>query len=496
MHDRTPQSWGTRRTRLSKGILDESVMQRRQALARTLGRNTDLRSLQKSATTPRGFSALLHAGSRLLKGSDGTVMIVFALFFSLLMGLLGFAIDAGQFLYAKRQLQSAVDAAALAGALEESQCGSTSDCTIMQTAAAQAVVENGFPSPATYTNCNSAANSQIGMTLVVNNGPCALGAGDPNQGSSKYVEVIATLRQNTMFWGMLGMRHVKIAARAEATVGAPSGCVFILDPNASQAFLFNGGATISAPCGIQVNSSSSTAFEYDGGSLTAKYLNVVGSDLINDGGSGLDAAVKTGASSVADPLASLPAPTIGACGTSTSSPYHGVSYGALLNAGASTFYPGVYCGGITLNANATATFNPGLYIIKGPVVIGASDTVTGSDVTFYFESNSWTSNGAASANLSAPTTGTYAGILFYQAHGDTDTFILDSNTTSAFQGTFYLPDGPLTINGGANLAAYMLLDVHDLTVDSGVNLTIGTDYSSLPNGSPLGSSGAQAALTE
>ena len=450
----------------------------------------------KSASVPRALRALLNAGHPLFKGTDGTVLVVFALFFALLMGVMGFAVDAGQFLYAKRQLQSAADAAALAGALEESQCGGTANCTIMQTAATRAVVENGFPSPTVYTQCDSTASSQTGMTLVVNNGPCALGAGDPNQGSSKYVEVIATVQQNTMFWGMLGLRHVKIGARAEATVGAPSGCIFILDPSASQAFLFNGGATISAPCGIQVNSSSGTAFEYNGGSLTAKYVNVVGSDLINSGGSGLNATVKTGASSVADPLATLAAPTIGACGTSTSSPYHGVSYGALLNAGASTFYPGVYCGGITLNANATATFNPGLYIINGPVVIGASDAVTGSGVTFYFESNSWTSNGAASANLTAPTTGAYAGILFYQAHGDTDTFILDSNTTSVFQGTFYLPDGPLTINGGANAAAYMLLDVHDLTVDSGVNLTVGTDYSSLPNGSPLGSSGAQAALTE
>jgi hypothetical protein len=54
----------------------------------------------------------------------------------------------------------------------------------------------------------------------------------------------------------------------------------------------------------------------------------------------------------------------------------------------------------------------------------------------------------------------------------------------------------LTINGGANLAAYELLDVHDLTVDSGVNLVIGTNYSSLPNGSPLGAASAQAILTE
>jgi Flp pilus assembly protein TadG len=449
-----------------------------------------------SNSNPFTVRALLNAGYRLMTRKDGSVFVLTVLFGGILLGVLAFAIDVGQLLYTRRQLQSVANAAALSAALELQQCGSTPACTLMQTAASQAAIENNFPTATVYTQCNFNANSQTGMTLVVNNGPCALGTSDPNHGLTTYVEVIATIQQKTMFGAMLGVRNVMLGTRAEATLGPPSACVTILDSNASQAFLFNGGATVSAPCGITVNSNSGTAFEFNGGSLTANYVNVVGGDMINNGGSGLNATVKTGASAVTDPLASLPVPTIGACGTSTSSPYHGVSYGALLNSGASTFFPGVYCGGITLNANATATFNPGLYIINGPVVIGASDTVTGSGVTFYFENNSWTSNGAASMNLTAPTTGTYAGILFFQAHGDTDTFILDSNTTSVAQGTFYLPDGPLTINGGANLAAYELLDVHDLTVDSGVNLVIGTNYSSLPNGSPLGAASAQAILTE
>jgi len=440
--------------------------------------------------------ALRDAGVRLATRTDGTVVVLFALFGTLLLGTLGFAIDAGQLFYAKRQLQSAADAAALAGALEIQQCGGTLACSAMQTAASQAVVENNFPTPTVYTQCDTSANSQTGMTLVVDNGPCALGTSDPNHGSSNYVEVTATVQQKTMFWGLLGIPHLKLGARAEATVGSSNVCLVILDPSGSQALLFNGGATISASCGIDVDSSSSNAFVYDGGSLTATTLNVVGGDLINGGGSGLNATVKTGASALPDPLSSLPAPSIGACGTSTSSPYTGASYGLTLNSGNSTLNPGVYCGGITLNSGANATLNPGLYIINGPVIVGSGDTVTGSGVTIYFESSSWTSNGAASMNLTAPTTGTYAGILFFEARGDTSTFILDSNTSSKCQGTFYLPSAQLTMNGGSNLGVYALFDVYDLIVNSGTNLTVGTDYSSLPNGSPLGGSGGQAALTE
>ena len=66
----------------------------------------------------------------------GSVCIVTLLVFA------GLAIDVGRIRYEKRQMQAAVDAAALAGAIEMSTCGSTADCSAMTTAAKSALAEN------------------------------------------------------------------------------------------------------------------------------------------------------------------------------------------------------------------------------------------------------------------------------------------------------------------------------------------------------------------
>ena len=98
-------------------------------------------------------------------------------------------------------------------------------------------------------------------------------------------------------------------------------------------------------------------------------------------------------------------------------------------------------------------------------------------------------NGNAHANFVAPTTGTYTGILYYQAHGDSNQVILNGDSTSVWQGAIYVPSAQLTLNGGANLAAYTILDVNTLIVNGNDQFTLGDDYTSLPNGSPVGNSG-------
>jgi hypothetical protein len=65
----------------------------------------------------------------------------------------------------------------------------------------------------------------------------------------------------------------------------------------------------------------------------------------------------------ADPLASMPTPTVLSCGSSTKSPYHG-SASALTITGTATLYPDyAYCGGITINNGANVTLQPGTYVL-------------------------------------------------------------------------------------------------------------------------------------
>jgi hypothetical protein len=101
---------------------------------------------------------------------------------------------------------------------------------------------------------------------------------------------------------------------------------------------------------------------------------------------------------VADPFASVPAP-------STS--------GACQNGFAAALTPGKYCAGLSLSGDVALA--PGVYVISGGTFrINANANVTGSGVTFYLTNGARLQfNGNASMDLSAPTSGPYAGMLFF-----------------------------------------------------------------------------------
>lgn len=448
---------------------------------------------QTTATTHKRFSdlgrvarAVRVAAGRKCLSEHGNILVLTALSLTLLCGVLALAIDVGQLYATKSQLQTLADAAAMAGAMEVTSCGGTANCTALQTAASSALTENGTTSFTTVTQCGT--TTKTGVILTINNGPCKLGSSDPNHSNTKYVEAVVSKPVTTFFAGALGIPSVTVSARSEAGGGSPSYCVVVLDPSASQALTMNGGSNLQASCGLIVDSSASSAAVFNSGVVVkTTILNIHGGDL-NNGNNSLSPSPSTGAAVYSDPLSTLSKPTVGSCGTSTSSPYSGSQYQVTENSGQSyVFKPGVYCGGIQINGNATATFSPGTYIIKGSMTLNGGDSVSGSGVTFYFSSGSLTMNGASHANFTAPTTGTYAGILYYQDSSDSNSVILDGDSTSVWQGILYAPKAQLTLNGGSNLAAYTGIVV-DTLMDNTANFTLGSDYSSLPGGNPLGGS--------
>jgi Flp pilus assembly protein TadG len=431
---------------------------------------------------------------KILNDEQGQVLVLTALAMTLLLCFLALAIDVGQLYYTQRQLQTAADAAALSGALESSQCGATSNCLAMQQAAQAALVENGISGATLYTQC--AATKGTGTELTLNNGPCALGSADPNYKNTGYIEAVASRQTPTFFASLMGFKSVDVTARSEAALGPPQFCLDVLNPTASQAMLMNGNSSLDAHCGVIVDSSSGTALLANGHvTLTASAINVHGQDLLN-GNPSVSPTPQLNAPTQPDPLANTPVPQSSGCGATTTSPYTGSPHQVTVNGGgqAAVFNPGTYCGGITLNGNASGSFNPGTYIIQGPMVVNGGDTITGNGVTFYFATSSLTMNGNTHADLVAPTTGTYAGILIFQSPTDSTSLILNGDTTSVWQGAIYVPDAQLTLNGGANLAAYTILDVNTLVVNGNDTFTLGKDYSSLPGGPPI--KGTSAYLME
>lgn len=160
-----------------------------------------------------------------------------------------------------------------------------------------------------------------------------------------------------------------------------------------------------------------------------------------------------------------------------------------------TLSPGVYAGGISISNNANITFNPGTYILAGGgLSIGGNATLSGTGVTFYnttgpggYQPISFSGN--VTANLSAPTSGPFAGILFFQdrsiAYSGSNGSTIVGNGNSTFDGVLYFPTTSLSYVGNSSLKGYTFLIAYRVSMSGNVTASLGSDYSSLPNGSPI-----------
>jgi len=395
------------------------------------------------------------------RNDAGQALLMMALSMVVLCGFAGLGIDMGYLRYMRRRMQAATDSAALAGAAEVGYGDVTS--------AAQAdAATNGF------------TNGTKGTTITVNNPPVS----GPHQGNASYVEVRVAQNQPTFFMKLLGVDSEMVSTRAVAYSGVSGACIYALDPSQSSAFVVNGNSNLTAQCGILDNSNNSTAalVTNGGGCLTAKYIGVVGQFKTNSSCPPSPTPI-SGVAGFSDPLAYLQPPTVGACTSSAVS----------ISGGTQTLYPGVYCGGINISGGSTdVTFSPGTYIINGGgMSISGGANVHGDGVTFYdtgttssFKGVSIT--GGGNSQLIAPTTGTYASILFFQDRSvGSGSSAADSNIAggsgTAIQGTLYFPTTNLTYAGSSTNSLYTILIADTVKI---ANTTIINDtYQTLPNGS-------------
>lgn len=444
----------------------------------------------------------------LYSDDSGQTIIVAALALVVVLGAIGMAVDVGHLRFVKHKLQKAADAAALAAGLEIRVCGSNITCTTMQTAASNAIVENGMTVDNLRTNC--AAPPATGLTLTVNRPVCSQGSSDPNAGKNPYVEVVVSSVERTYFARLLGWDNVRVTARSEAGRGSGP-CIYALDQSAPAAIWILAGIAVKSNCTIIDESADSAALAcVVGAFLTAPKVNVtggVGSLLC-----GLSTTPRTNIPrpTPADPLAYLPKPTVGSCGVTTASPYTGSPNPVnILLFGTYVFNPGVYCGGISITAGVATniTFNPGVYILKsntsilgiqqGGLVITLSllSSITATGVTFYnvgpyggISITAPAALGLSTVKLSAPTSGVYSGVLFFQDPGNTSTgtFVANLVQGSKMEGAIYLPNASVSYGVSAISSSYNILVAKTISFNVAIASNFGNDYSSLDAGSPIG----------
>jgi hypothetical protein len=388
--------------------------------------------------------------------THGQVIWVVLVALVAILGFAGLATDLGFVWGTRLNMQKAADAASVAGA----------DALIIKqdpvSAARSISSQNGF------TDGSPTSQNSNPVTVSVNSPPLT---GDYS-GNPVAVEVTIAQLQPTYFLKVLGVSTFSVSVRAVGMVRSGQSCIYVIDPSAANALVARSGSNVSSACGIQVNSTSSSAFVADNGShVTASSIAVVGGASV--GSNDVNPPPKTGVAVSPDPLSQLsPPPLSGSC--TTLAP---INTAVNLN-------PGYYCG-LTTQSGANVTLNPGVYSFNGSMNLGNGATLNGAGVMLYFKTGTIQITNGARVNLAAPTSGTYEGVLIFQDRLDTSSPNLDSGAQETLTGALYFPGAQVTLSNGNWANAYSILVADTVTVMGGAKLDLNSDYSSLLDGSPI-----------
>lgn len=369
-------------------------------------------------------------------GRRGAVAIQVAIMLVAIIGFISLGSEVVLLILTARQMQAAADAAALAAATARS-AGYPADYTQEARALARAA---GFVD-----------NAPDGTTVAVRSPP----AQGNYAGSADAIEVAIAQPRSLPLASVVHAGQFVVGARAVARVIGYGPCMLVLDGASDAAFSMTGSSNASfVDCGLTVDSSSASAVSLvGGGTLSATTVRIVGGDSLK-GGSSIDATdgIVTGATATPDPYAdrTIPAPS-------------GCSYNSFsMSGGSRTISQGTFCNGLSLTGAAQLTLQPGIYIIDGgSFSLAGGNSISGTGVTIVLTSSTGSGYATASVaggstiNLTAPTSGATAGMLFFQdpraPHSGSNS--LSGGAGQSLTGAVYFPSQPLTYSGGNSLTS-------------------------------------------
>jgi hypothetical protein len=233
--------------------------------------------------------------------------------------------------------------------------------------------------------------------------------------------------------------------------------LIVLDNSNPGALTVVGNANVAVSGGgtLAVDSSSPSAITASGNAqVSAGTIDVVGSTSTN-GNANISGMIDTGASPVANPFASLAAPT--SSGLAQFQAVHITDHSHV------TLQPGVYTGGIDVSGQASVFLMPGIYILQGGgLSISGGATVVGNGVMIFnspLNANQGIHvTGQGSLALSGPTSGVYKGIALFQAPGAGSPLTVDGQGSITVQGIIYAPSATAEISGNGQLTVLNDLD--------------------------------------
>ena len=314
--------------------------------------------------------------------NDGHVAVIFAIAAIPVTLSVGAAVDYSRGNQVQSNLQTALDSAVLAAAID----GSSQWVTAASGAfAANIKAKAGTVSEPTFTLENGIYSGSV------------------------------TSAASTAFMGVVGISSLSVTARSAATTSKVPLCVLGLNAFDSGAFDMNGNAKFNAPtCAVQANTKDRRGMTQEGKpQAVAQKFGVSGGHT----GTNYSSPPKDGSNQVADPYAKMPFPSYSACGDDKGKDGKGLE----INGGSTTLSPGTFCGGVRIKGSASVILSPGIYVmVGGSLWVDGGSTVTGKEVLIAFTGDDATLRvwGNSTINLTSPTSGTYANFQFFQDPND------------------------------------------------------------------------------
>lgn len=364
----------------------------------------------------------------------GTVAVIAAITFPVLVGAMGLGAETGYWHLKQRKLQHAADVSAHAAAVRH-RAGDG---------------QQGLESTAT----------RIARASGYSPGDLTVGTKTEASAGSTKVTVQLSETHARLFSSVFSTDPIVLSARAVAEIkGGSKACVLALSGSASGAVTVAGSTELNlSGCSVVSNSNAADAFLMKGGSalLSTDCVYTVGEAVTTTGLklTGCSSPVER-APPTADPFAAvaepeklhveqLPCRTLAYITTS--------SYTLdRLASGAEAIR---FCGG--LDIKGTIVLKPGLYIIDGGVLsVTAGAKLSGDGVTFYFTNSAAAKLlGNADIDLSAPTSGPFAGILFFGSRRNAGVVHqVTGNSEWTLNGSLYAPTGSIEFTGNTTVSA-------------------------------------------
>ncbi len=394
--------------------------------------------------------------------------------FGLLVGMLGIgaigSIELASLYNVHSKLQHAADSAALAAAREISVMGmSTGTEQTIKSVVQDMFFANGGKSISTDNTVVTADFAEEQGVLTVN----------------------VTLDANVppLLRYALNVGQVNVTSQVRIA-GSPNVCVIALDGNQSRALDSRSTSVLSGRnCGVYVNSGSPTAIAVrDDSRVNALFT------CSHGGAEGLLAnfspAPITDCPKIADPLLDRPEPR----NASDPCEYNQKKVSKV----ESVIRPGVYCGGIKINARGVVAMTPGTYIIRdGAFEVDGQTALSGKGVTIFLKGTGAVVNfaGNAKIDLEAPTDGEMAGILIFDSRSQNSGNIhkITSNKARRIVGAIYLPNTQLEVDAPAPVgedSPWTAIIAREIRLIDDSQLVLNTNFDSTDVPAPPGVRGS------